>query len=342
MPVSRVIVMGASSGGLEALKTVLAGLPANLPAAVFVVQHIAPHSQNYLAKILSDYSEIPPKTAEPGDPVEDGRLTVARTDRHLLVDEDGVTLSRGPRENRSRPAIDPLFRSAALAFGHRTIGVVLSGSLDDGTAGLQAIKHCGGLAVVQEPDDAIVADMPQSAIDNVDVDHIAPATELAALLVRLVNEAVPNPPKASLDPEVRRHLEQEVAILRDESGDIDTAVKLGELASFSCPDCGGPLWEMQGEKLRFRCHTGHAFTAKYLADGLKQAEEESLWVALRVMEERVRMLRRLAKNDAAHIGKSAARHMFADRALEAEEHVKRLRGLLSSSAASTDVSAAVD
>ena len=342
MAASRVIVIGASSGGIEALTQVAAGLPADLPAAVFVVQHVAPDSKNYLAKALSAHSAIAAKTAEHGDRVEDGQLMVAHSDRHLLLDTDRVTLSRGPRENRSRPAIDPLFRSAALAFGPRTIGVVLSGSLDDGTAGLQAIKQCGGIAVAQDPDDAITPDMPQSAIDNVDVDHIAPATEIAALLVRLIHEAEPEEPEEALAPEIRRGLEREVAILRNESGDIETAVQLGDLASFSCPDCGGPLWEMRDEKMRFRCHTGHAFTAKYLANGMKQAEERSLWVALRVMEERVRMLRRLAKDDDKRGGESAARRIFADRALEAEEHVKSLRNLLSASAARTDLSAALE
>lgn len=328
----RIIVIGASSGGIEALTKVISGLPEDLAAAVFVVQHIAAHSKDHLATMLARDSQLPASTAESGEAITASTIRVAPADRHLLLDKERITLSRGPRENRSRPAIDPLFRSAAVAFGPRVIGVVLSGSLDDGTAGLQAIKACGGIAVVQDPEDALTADMPQSAIDLVAVDHVAPADSIGALLTRLVAEPVPDEPDPPLAEETRRGLEREVAILRDESGDIDTAIELGDLSSFSCPDCGGPLWEMHGDDLRFRCHTGHAYTAHYLANGLKQAEEESLWVALRVMEERVRVLRRLAGRREGGGSSHASNRMFTDRAIEAEEHVNRLRGLLSSEA----------
>ena len=323
MPNRGIIVVGASSGGIEALTQVVRGLPSNLPASIFVVQHVAAHSGNYLAEMLARETPLEAKTAEDREPIRRGVIYVAAADRHLLIDHEQVFLSQGPRENRTRPAIDPLFRSAALSHGPAVIGVILSGSLDDGTAGLQAVKRAGGVAVVQDPASALTPDMPRSASDNVEVDHRLPATEIGPVLGQLAAEE-PSPAGGVGD---LSDLRAEHGVIRRETGSIDTATRLGELVPASCPDCGGPLWEMAGDFPRFRCHTGHAFTARHLIAGLGEAEEQSLWVALRVMEERARMLRRLARQDSER-GHSLSADVFGEKADEADQHVRRLRGLL--------------
>ena len=329
MPTRDIVVVGASSGGIEALNLVVSGLPSDLPAAVFVVQHTAAHSENYLATMLGRNTPLAVKTAADGESIRPGVCYIAPADNHLLVDRDQVFLSRGPRENRVRPAVDPLFRSAALSHGRRVIGVILSGSLDDGTAGLTAVKDAGGIAVVQDPATALTPDMPRSAISYVAIDHIVPAAGIGPLIDRLTREEIGSEGSTSADIGSDNGARREVEIMQNGTGDIDRAIKLGKMIPASCPDCGGPLWEMDGPFSRFRCHTGHAFTARHLVAGLQDAEEQSLWVALRVMEERARMLRRLADQDKQR-GNRYAGEAFADKAVEAEEHVQLLRKLLTS------------
>ncbi|AGA90352.1 chemotaxis response regulator containing a CheY-like receiver domain and a methylesterase domain [Thioflavicoccus mobilis 8321] len=322
----RIILMGASSGGTEALTEVLKGLRPGLAAAIFVVRHVPGDSVNFLPQLLARDCPLPVCLAANGETFRAGTVYVAPADHHLLVDTDQMFLSRGPRENRARPAIDPLFRSAALAFGPRAVGVVLSGSLDDGTAGLVAVKRSGGIAVVQEPADALNPDMPQSALHYVEADHCLPAAEIGPLLVRLVATEI-----STAVPEAIEHLQagwrREVAIQRHETGTVAGAAELGELFPASCPECGGPLWEMKDGVPRYRCHTGHALTARHLVEGLGQAAEEALWAALRVLEERSRMLRRIGQQDAER-GRDASQRAFAERAAETDRYVATLRELL--------------
>lgn len=325
MPEPNIIVVGASSGGIEAIGEVLARLPQDLPASIFIVQHIAAHSPDFLPELLQRLARLPIRTAVHDAHFEAGMAYVAPSDHHLILEENRIFLSQGPHENRSRPAIDPLFRSAALAHRERVIGVVLSGFLDDGTAGLRAIKQCGGIAVVEDPATAAVPDMPRSALQHVEVDHCLPVTGIGGLLTDLVTRPAGEPAPAC-DPGA--HLRRELAIMLRESGDIDEAVELGELVAASCPECGGPLWEMEDSFPRFRCHTGHAFTARHLIAGLGEAEEQSLWVALRVMEERARMLRRMERSDLEK-GHEHSRRNYAKKAEEAEQHIHRIRNLLS-------------
>ena len=329
MATRDIVVIGASSGGIEALTKLTRGLPPELPAAIFVVQHLALSSKNYLPEILARHTSLKTHLAQEGKRFERGRIYIAPADYHLLIDADRMFLSRGPRENRVRPAIDPLFRSAALSHGSRVIGVILSGLLDDGTAGLAAVKKVGGLAVVQSPHDALTPEMPQSALDHVDVDYCLAASEMGALLGRLVAQALPTDADHAQETASQSALAREVGIMREESGDIDTAIELGRPIPASCPECGGPMWEVGGAIPRFRCHTGHAYTARHLVSGLQEAEETALWAALRVMEERARMLRRLADEDAKR-GNRLSHAAFATKAAEAEEHVKQLRNLLNS------------
>ena len=326
----NIVVIGASQGGIETLREVLGPLPADLPATLLIVQHIGGDSPHQLATLLGRRTSLPVATAEDGASLRPGTAWVAQADYHLIVDSDQMFLSHGPRENRVRPAVDPLFRSAALSHGPRVVGVILSGALDDGTAGLLAVSQRGGVTVVQDPDDAITPDMPASALEHIDVDHCLPAAEIGPLIERLVREPLTatdgHDARRNVHDEDLRSLQREVAIMRDGKSEIDTTDSLGELVPVSCPDCGGPLWEMADGVRRFRCHIGHAFTARHLTAGLKEAEEQALYVALRTVEERVRMLRRLAGDDQG--GQSRMRQEYVRRAEEAEEHVRQIRGLL--------------
>lgn len=324
-----VIVIGASSGGLSALSEVLRAAPANLPAAVLVVQHLAPRTEGNLPALLARASMLPVTSAADRQPLTQGQVFVAPADRHLLVDRERMRLSRGPRENRTRPAIDPLFRSAAVSHGPAVIGVLLSGALDDGTAGMDAIRRMGGRTIAQEPTTAENAEMPQSAIDAGVVDDAVPLGKIGPLLGRL---AEAEPPSAPAPSDEARALRREVDLMLRESGAIIDMTEIGTLAPASCPECGGPMWDVGGDGTRFRCHTGHAYTARHLVDGLQEEEERALWVALRVMEERVRMLRRLADRS------GGASSDFERKANEDEQHVRRLRELLSSRIVDPDVS----
>ncbi|MGH2415855.1 MAG: chemotaxis protein CheB, partial [Microcystaceae cyanobacterium] len=182
-----ILVIGASAGGIEALKQLVQALPKNLPAAVLVVVHIAAHSTSWLPRILNRSGVLKATHPKDDETIEHGHIYVAPPDRHLIVKRGCIHLARGPKENNCRPAIDVLFRTAAEVYGPRVVGVVLSGTLDDGTAGLVAVKKRGGVAVVQDPGDALFDGMPRSAIENVDVDYILPVSKMAAVLVKLAN-----------------------------------------------------------------------------------------------------------------------------------------------------------
>ena len=283
-----VVVVGASAGGVEALQAMAAGLPVDLPAAVLIVLHVPRMSPSALPTILSRAGPLPAKHARDGERLGHGRIYVAPPDHHLLVLDDRVRLSRGPMENSHRPAIDPLFRSAARAFGPRVIGVVLSGARDDGASGLHAIAQRGGLTVVQDPEDALHAGMPQAALAHGRVDHVVQAAKLGAVLGEAVRRTVPEP-TPSEDP----LLNGEVAVA--DAMPVTTDTLPGSPAGFGCPTCGGSLWEMQTTPLpRYRCRVGHAWSPESLLDEQASALESSLWMALRALEEKSALSRRLA------------------------------------------------
>jgi two-component system chemotaxis response regulator CheB len=233
MPNHDVIVIGASAGGVEALRTIASGLPADLPATILVVLHMSREGSGLLAPLIDRAGPLRAVQPSDGDRLEKGRIVVARPDHHLVLQDGHVRVMRGPKENRARPAVDPLFRSAALAYGPRVVGVVLTGSLDDGAAGLAAIKRRGGLAVVQDPRDALFPSMPRSALHAVRADHVVPVSEMAALLAR----AAASPAGSGPGPDDET-LRVEVAMSAGEPEDID---KLGAQSPYSCPECGGVL-----------------------------------------------------------------------------------------------------
>ncbi|HKS71366.1 MAG TPA: chemotaxis protein CheB [Ktedonobacterales bacterium] len=307
-----IVVVGASTGGVEALSALVQRLPGDLPAAVFVVLHLSPQAPSHLPEILGRHSRLPVHHPRDGEPVQLGHIYVAVPDRHLLVERGLVRVVRGPRENRHRPAVDPLFRTAALAYGPRAIGVVLTGALDDGTAGLYSIKQRGGLAVVQDPRDALIASMPQSALEYVAVDYCVPLLDLAPLLVRLVHEQAPSP--AAYPPS--RELVYESHVAQLDEGTMLNEQPPGILAALTCPECGGPLWETHnGELLRYRCRSGHAYTGESAFAARSEALDEALWAAYNALRESALMAQRLAA-EARERGHQGVAARFEARARE--------------------------
>jgi two-component system, chemotaxis family, protein-glutamate methylesterase/glutaminase len=292
MPKRDIIVVGTSAGGVEALIELCQGLPPDLPAAVFVVCHISAHSAGALAKILARKGNLPAENAIDREPITPGRVYVAPPDHHLLVEHGFVRVTQGPKENRFRPAVDPLFRSAAYAYGSRVIGVILTGGLDDGTAGLWAIKERGGLAIVQDPADAVFPSMPTNAIMNVQIDYQTPLAEIAPLLARIVSEPVEEERQDMSDK-----LEIEVNIAREDKSTNRLIEQLGHVSMFTCPECHGTLWEMyEGGIIRFRCRTGHGYTAQALLADQAESIEAMLWSAIRGIEEGVSLLNHMAEH----------------------------------------------
>lgn len=293
MPVnSRLVVIGTSAGGPDALRRLLTRLPADFPAPVLVVMHIGRHYSS-MPKILGREANLPVRDATDGEPLEPGVVLMAPPDRHMLVDGGAIRLTLGPKENFSRPAIDPLFRSAALFYRERTVGVVMTGLLDDGTIGLQAIKAYGGTALVQDPAEADEPSMPRSALDHVKVDACLPLEGIADRLVAIAR-TVPQPATASpdwlcIETQGRFDLRQKT--------DIDALQEIAELSSLTCPECNGALWEVRNSNPpHFRCHTGHAYTAQGLLGEQDVSVEEAIWAAVRALHEKQMLLQRLAKS----------------------------------------------
>lgn len=322
-----IIVIGASAGGVEALSALVGGLPAELAAAVFVVVHFPPYGTSVLPEILARRGRLPVRHARDGEPIDCGTVYVAPPDWHLLVARGEVRLRRGPRENGHRPAVDPLFRTAAQAYGGRVIGVVLSGNLDDGTAGMAAVKQVGGLAVVQDPATADYPGMPGSAAAHVAVDHVVPVDELAALLVRLVD--VPAPRE---EPVADRRMEFENAVSAMDEAALAAHERPGTPSGFSCPECHGVLWELNDSTvLRFRCRVGHAYGAETLMAEQGGHVEAALWTALQALRERAALSARMAtKMDERGNRISAAR--FAEQAGDADRRARVIEEVLTSGA----------
>jgi two-component system chemotaxis response regulator CheB len=313
MPLEQrdLIVVGASAGGVEALRSFAAGLPEDLKAAVAVVLHLPAGGTSALPAILSRCGPLPAISARDNMLLEPGRVHVAPPDHHLLVDDGVLRLSHGPTENGHRPAVDALFRSAAMARGPGVIGVVLSGALDDGTAGMVAIANRGGLTVVQDPVDALYPSMPESVLRHLEVDQVLPAAQMGDALRCYAEDPVDpgeNPPPSPL-------LRMETHVAGQSTGANGHQVNvMGTPSGFSCPDCDGVLVELDAERKRYRCRVGHAWTADALLDAQAVTLEKALWTALRTLEEKTSLARRL-RSEAADKG----RHLLARRYERTEE-----------------------
>jgi two-component system chemotaxis response regulator CheB len=311
-----IVVIGTSAGGIEALRTLVSGLPRDFPASIFVVLHTGPNSPGILAAILQRAGQLSAVCVSTTEAIKPGRIYVPKPDHHLVIQQGLARATRGPKENRFRPAVDPLFRSAAQAYGPRVIGVILTGGLDDGTAGLAAVKKLGGIAIVQDPADAVVPSMPLSALRHVDVDHCVPLAGLAALLTGLTAQPAQQKGALVMPEEIR--IEVDIA---SETDALEAGVmKLGEPSIYACPECHGVLLQIKAEggdgRVRFRCHTGHAYSMESLLSDMNERTQESLGSAVRAIEEHVLLLRHFAR----HIGDgSAAERELLERAAKAEE-----------------------
>jgi two-component system, chemotaxis family, protein-glutamate methylesterase/glutaminase len=315
-----IIVMGASAGGVQALQRLVSALPADLPAAIFIVLHIWPGTKSYLPAILQRAGQLRVLEGRDGAPIEPGTITVAPPDMHLMLERDHTVVVRGPRENRARPAVNPLFRSAAAAFRNRTIGVILTGTLDDGAAGLWAIKQCGGVAVVQS--DAVFDQMPRSALESVEVDHPTPLDNIAPLLNRLSRESVGPTTLASVPDVVV--LNNQGSQMKPAGFDVDS---VGKRSLFTCPECSGALWEVEEGVLQFRCHVGHAYSPAGLTDAQNINIEQSLWGALRALKESAALDDRLAARADEHKLERAAQQ-YRESASGKMEQVAHLQQFL--------------
>jgi two-component system, chemotaxis family, protein-glutamate methylesterase/glutaminase len=321
-----IVVVGASAGGVEALDRLVGGFPPELPAAVFVVLHVPASGRSVLPAILQRAGELPATVPADGERIERGHIYVAPPDRHLLLVGHLVRLSSGPRENGHRPAIDPLFRSAARTYGSRVVAVVLSGNLDDGAAGARLVKERGGVVLVQETDDALYPDMPESAAAVTDIDARLPAAAMADAICGLLEETVPKGGEIDLEELEAREAEDLAA--------AEVALD-GEPTELACPECGGPLWERnEGPLVRFACRVGHVFSPESMVAEHGKELERALWSARRSLEERADLYRRLATRAE---GKATIQRRFEDRSHAAERHAVALRDAIAKLTASGEL-----
>ncbi|MCD6066207.1 MAG: chemotaxis protein CheB [Bacteroidetes bacterium] len=318
----QVLVIGTSAGGLQALIKLISQLQANFPIPILIVQHIsADATGSVLLNEMKVHSKLKCSFAAEGTTIAPGHLYIAPSNYHLMIGNDKkILLTKGAHENRSRPAIDPLFRSAAVAFGNKVIGILLTGYLDDGTSGLSAIKRCGGICIVQDPKDAQYPEMPKNALNLVKVDYCIPISEMGGVLDRLVvkkqGKAKPIPKDILIEAEIAKRV----------LSDLPSVNALGEQVPFNCPGCGGVLWKIgKGAGMRYRCHTGHAYTLAALSAEQANKIEETMWTALRMFEEKKNLLTTMAKEGKGSVAKSAM-----DRAKLLEVHIKRIRVILKS------------
>jgi two-component system chemotaxis response regulator CheB len=314
------IVVGASSGGVEALVGLLGGLPDDLPAAMFVVLHVRPDAPSQLPAILNRVGTLPVAQAVDGEPIRKGRVYIAPPGLQTYIHRGRIGVRRGPQENLHRPAIDPLFRTAAHHYGERAIGVILTGARDDGAAGLAAIRQAGGVAVVQHPDDASVSDMPLNAMDVAGADHVVTMEALPALLMELVTEQA--------DGDLAREVPLETVEEATRNERFARSEELGTVSNVTCPECQGNLWEIrEGNSVRFRCRVGHAYSEATIEAAQSQSVERALWSALKALEERVALMRKLASG-ARRRGHIAVAEMFEERAKAIDNDVRTLHGLI--------------
>lgn len=301
-----IIVIGASAGGVTTLRRLLSEIPPSIGAAIFVVLHTAEEGPGMLADVLARNASMPAAFARDKLKIENGHIYVAPPGFHLMLRKGLIRVTRGPRENRHRPAIDALFRSAAKAFGHRVIGVILTGFLNDGTAGLLAIQEAGGITVVQDPHDAEFSSMPANALEHVKVNYCLPLAEIPPLLVQLASGA----------PVPQRTTKPKIRALREVRPSI-----------YTCPECHGTLWETEdGEILRFRCRVGHSYTAESMIEDQTYSLERTLWAAVRGLEERADIARRVAIRVRASNPLVARR--FEEKAESARENARTIQALL--------------
>lgn len=319
-----IIVVGASAGGVEALSTLVSDFPEDIPAAVFIVLHMGAHAGSALPAILARRTKLPVDHPRDHEPIQPNRVYVAMPDRHLLLRPGTVRVANGPKENGHRPAVDTLFRSAAAAYGPRVVGVVLSGSRDDGTAGLRVISDRGGTAIVQDPEEALFPGMPQSAVTGDHPDFILPVGQIAEVLSKLARNG-PEGRSDAMSDELHAELQWANSELSWPGPDDPP---LGSPSGFTCPECHGGLWEIEDQGFpRYRCRVGHGFSAESLLVNQRADVEAAIWTAYRALEERVALFRRLASRAEGRHAAISAEHFRAE-AVEVNRQAEALRALL--------------
>lgn len=324
MEVKNIVVVGASAGGFRAVNELIGNLPLDLPIAVFIVIHMSKHSQaNVIVQQLQKLTQYKCKVAEDNEEIKAGYIYLAPADHHTLLKPGIIRLVKGPHENRWRPSIDVLFRSAAAAYDSRVTGVILSGLLDDGTSGMSAIKRSGGTCIVQEPSEAEYDDMPISVINNVAVDHRVLLQDMGYII-----EDVASKPHASLP--IPEDVRIEAEITERMVSDIGAMKKIGTHSNYTCPDCGGNLWDISIDGFpRYRCHTGHVYTGITLLEKQGEQMEESIWVSVRMLEERRNLLLNMLQRDQSNPANPMARD-YQRRSDELAVHIERLKAFLMS------------
>jgi two-component system, chemotaxis family, protein-glutamate methylesterase/glutaminase len=318
-----IVAVGASAGGVQALQALVRALPARLGAAVFVTLHVTPHARSVLPSVLQHATTLSVAHAIDNEPVRPGRIYVAPPDHHLLFEDRRIRLSRGPRENGSRPAIDPMFRTAARAYGPRVLGILLSGTLDDGTAGLAAIRARGGVTIAQLPGEAAHPDMPQHAIDAGVVDHVLTVGEMPQFIERMIAQ-----PTAPPRPWFADQVEVESQIALFNPAVMENDAQPGRPSDFSCPDCGGVLRVIEeGDHPHYRCQVGHSWAPRALLSKQMEKIEESLWAALRALEEHGKLTRSTLEQIRAR-GLTAMTQALEERLADIDQHQRRIREVL--------------
>ena len=322
----NIIVIGASAGGVYALKELVATLPADLPASIFIVLHVAPNMPSLLPDILNHNGKLKAVHPEEGKPIQEGHIYIAPPNHHLLVEKGLVAVTKGPKENRFRPSIDALFRSAAYNYGSQVIGVVLTGLLDDGTSGMWSIKRLGGVSIIQEPEEAMYAAMPENVKEHVEVDYTVSIREMGALLVELTRQDVEQ--QGDLSPEEDKRMQIEVKIAEQNNAFTMDILEEGSLVPLTCPECHGTLVSIQeGTLIRYRCHTGHAFTAGSLLADVNKNVEESLWSAVRGLDEAYILMQQTA-NALQQGGNQDAAQEYSLKAVDAQKRAEKIRALV--------------
>ncbi|WP_419701574.1 chemotaxis protein CheB [Mucilaginibacter sp. NFX135] len=323
MELKQIIVIGSSAGGIKAVDQLIGKLSPDLPVAIFIVIHMSIKSQaEVLCRQFQRKTSYECLIAADGQPITVGKVYLAPADRHLFIKRDIVRLTHGPHENRWRPSIDVLFRSAAAAYDSKVIGIILSGLLDDGTSGMSAIKRSGGVCIVQEPDEAEFDDMPRSVLNNVDVDYRVLIDDMGYI----INEIISKPPTGMLP--IPEDVKIEAEITERMISSIQEMEKIGTHSNFTCPDCGGGLWKIKNEDLaRYRCHTGHVYTENALVEKQNEALEESLWVSVRILEERRNLFLNIGgREKGLHEGELSS--TYRQKAKQLSVHIERLKALL--------------
>lgn len=314
-----VLAIGTSAGGVQALRFLVGGFRDDLPASVLIVIHLSAQFQSSLDAILTKAGPLPARFANEGETVEHGRIYIAPPGRHMLLERNKLRLGIGPRENNSRPAIDPLFRSVGLCCGPRAVGVVLTGTLGDGSSGLHMLKQCGGITAVQDPEDAAFSDMPRAALSRSRVDHVVALVDMPALLDSLVSLEAGSP------VDIPENVKYEVEIAKSGQSNMSTMDHIGQRSAITCPDCHGVMWKIDdGDAVRYRCHVGHAYTAELMNIAINENLHRALGSALRALEERIAVTRKLEEQSQER-GSTATAASWARKARELDREAEIIR-----------------